>query len=224
MFSSFITSQHFVLIAAPGSGKGTFSQYMIQKHGYVQICPGDIFRQEILQQTELGKSIESIVAAGDYVDENIVCNLMKKHLEEAINKNKQFILDGFPRSENCLAFLKDFLKNKNLLNTVCFLQLQASDELCKERMLGRYICNNCGRVDNAKMMKHEISAKCATCNTELTFRPGDKESVIDKRLVHFHNVIEPLLKQLEADNQMVKKINTMQNLSLLHKAYDEIIS
>ncbi|MCX5923940.1 MAG: nucleoside monophosphate kinase [Candidatus Dependentiae bacterium] len=217
-----VNSQHFVLISAPGSGKGTFCQYMTKKHGYIQICPGDLFRKEILQQTDLGKVIEPIVNAGDYVEEQIVCRLMQQYLQQALNQNKPFILDGFPRSQHSLQFLLAFLTEKQILKNVCFLQMQATDNVCKQRMLGRYVCNACGQVDNAAKMEISENPMCSACGEKLTSRSGDKESVINKRLQHFHTVIEPLLQKLQHDGHTVKIINSVQELSDLERIYDEI--
>lgn len=219
-----ISSQHFVLISAPGSGKGIFSQYMIKYHGYVQICPGDIFRKEILQQTELGKMIAPTVEAGDYVNEEIVCMLMQRYIEDALNQNKQFILDGFPRSENSLQFLLTFLVEKKMVDKISFLQLQTPDNVCKQRILGRYVCNACGQVDNKVQMKVNNNPKCSSCGETLALRPGDKETVIDKRLQHFHNTVEPLLEKLQHNGYLIKKINSDQELSTLKRIYNEIIS
>ena len=217
-----INPHHFVLISAPGSGKGTFSQYMAKKYGYVQICPGDIFRKEILQQTALGNVIAPIVEAGDYVEEQIVCTLMQQYVQEALDLNKSFILDGFPRSEHSLQFLLAFLIEKQIVHNVCFLQLQAPDIVCKQRMLGRYVCNACGQVDNLAKMEAKDNPICSSCGEILVLRSGDKEPVIDKRLQHFHNVIEPLLQKLELDGYPVKKIDSVQELSAIERIYDEI--
>jgi adenylate kinase len=218
-----INPQNFVLISAPVSGKGTFSQYMTKKYGYVQICPGDIFRKEILLQTELGKLIKPIVEAGDYVDEQIVCALMQQYIQEALDQNKLFILDGFPRSEHSLKFLIDLLSKKQILQDVYFLQMQAPDEICKQRMLSRYVCNGCGQVDNATMMESNKNPMCKSCNEALVMRSGDKENIIDKRLQHFHLIIEPLLEKLKMSGYTVKIINTVQQLSKLEKIYDELV-
>ena len=197
---------------------------MTKKYGYVQICPGDIFRKEILQQTELGKVIAPIVQAGDYVDEQTVCTLMQHYLQQALDQNKPFILDGFPRSSHSLQFLLAFLTEKQITEDICFLQLDAPDEICKQRMLGRYVCNACGQVDNATKMKINDHPTCSSCGEILALRSGDKEIVIDKRLQHFHTVIEPLLQKLQQDGHAVKKIDSAQELSTIERIYDEIIS
>jgi adenylate kinase len=218
-----INSQHFILISAPGSGKGTFSQYMTKKHGYMQICPGDLFRKEILEQTALGKVIAPIVEAGDYVDEQVVCTLMQKHLEQALVRNKSFILDGFPRSKNSLQFLLAFLAAKQILKNVCFVQFHASDEICKQRILGRYVCNACGQVDNIAKMEINDNPTCSSCGEKLALRSGDKDAVVTKRLQHFHTIIEPLLENLKDNGHTLKIINSVQDLSELERVYDEMV-
>ncbi|MCX5921894.1 MAG: nucleoside monophosphate kinase [Candidatus Dependentiae bacterium] len=104
--------KHFVLLSAPGSGKGTFSQYMVEKYGYIQICPGDMYRDEIKQQTELGKRIQAIVDRGDYVDEETTCALVGEKLSKALDNNNFFIIDGFPRNEFAFQFLYNFLQQR----------------------------------------------------------------------------------------------------------------
>lgn len=219
-----INTQHFVLISAPGSGKGTFSQYMVKKYNYIQICPGDIFRDEILKQTSLGKVIQPIVEAGNYINEDIVCSLIQQNLELALREQKQFIIDGFPRSHNSLNFLIEFLTKNQILNQTCFLQLQASDEICKQRVLTRFVCTACHHVDNATMINSKNSTFCKSCGNQLTPRLGDSESVIHKRLEYFHKEIEPIindLQQLPAIN--IKQLNAAQELSALEGIYDELV-
>jgi adenylate kinase len=106
-----LSIQNFVLISAPGSGKGTFSQYLIQKYNYIQICPGDLLRAEIVAQTDFGKKIQPIVEKGEYIDEEVTCQLITKHLIIAIQQNKPFIIDGFPRTKTSLEFLDNFSNN-----------------------------------------------------------------------------------------------------------------
>ncbi len=147
---------------------------------------------------------------------------MQQHLQEVIDQHKFFILDGFPRSERSLYFLIDFLHKNNILQKVYFLQFQASDQLCKQRMLGRYVCNACGRVDNIMMLGACASFKCMFCGEVLAKRSGDIEEVIDKRLHYFHATIEPLLKQIEVAGYITKIIDTTLPLDELEKLYEKL--
>ena len=135
--TSLLAKNNFVLIAAPGTGKGTFSQHLVKTHGYVQICPGDIFRAEIEARTDLGKQIQPMVERGDYVDESIVCRLIGDRLSQALSVGKAFIIDGFPRSIVSLEFLQRLLEEKGVAISTLFVQFIAKDELCIDRIATR---------------------------------------------------------------------------------------
>lgn len=214
--------KNFILISAPGSGKGTFSQYLVQNHGYVQICPGDIFRSEIREQTALGKKIQPIVDRGDYVEEDIVCALIADNLLKAIKQQKQFIIDGFPRSEHSFIFLHKFLQENNLINDVCFLQFIAADQVCVQRILGRQICTECFKVYNLITMPAKSDTLCDDCGVPLVRRKADTESIVKNRLNYFHTHIEPLMRPALALYE-IKYITTECSLEDLKATYDTLI-
>lgn len=199
-FSSIFCTKNFVLISAPGSGKGTFSQYLVERYKYVQICPGDLFRDEIAKQSALGKRIASIVNRGDYVDEDIVCNLIKNQVNGALREEKSFIIDGFPRSALSLGYLIDLLKKHQIMKNTYFVQFVASDETCRQRVLKRMVCPNCFRV-----FSRDAGVYCCTnCKTELSRRSADTEDIINKRLEYFHNNIEPLIANVGLGFSIIK--------------------
>ncbi len=213
-----IAVQNFVLISAPGSGKGTFSQYLVKNHGYAHICPGDIFRKEICEQTELGKKIQPIVDNGDYVDKKILFSLVSKHFLEIIQKNKPFIVDGFPRAKISFDFLHRFFQKHNLVKNVSFVQLIADDKVCIQRILNRLICPNCSTV-----FSRMHQDKCNDCKCSLIPRKADTEEIAKKRLKHFHSEVEPILGLAKKSYPYVT-VKT-QNVSScdLKKKYEELI-
>ena len=216
-------SKNFVLISAPGSGKGTFSQYLVEKHGYVQICPGDIFRSEIRAQTELGKKIQPIVEKGEYVDEAIVCELISSSLLKIIQENKNFIIDGFPRSTISFDFLYQFLQKHNVIKDVIFLQLQASDAVCINRILERKVCTQCFKVYNDATVQPKDANKCDDCKIELVLRKADNQELTEKRLLYFHAHVEPLMKQAEPlyTTQIIQSESSIQDLQV---KYDQLLN
>lgn len=221
IFSVFSYSQHFVLVSAPGSGKGTFSQYMVEKYDYMQICPGDLFRNEILRQTDFGKQIQPIVEAGQYVEEAIVCNLMKQYIQESLAKGKEFILDGFPRSATALSFLKNLFEELGIVSDVTFIQFSVQDSICLERILGRMVCDTCHKVYHANFFSSQEHC-CVDCGTDLSKRKADQEAIALERLVHFHTKVEPLLLQVEDDYKVIK-INSEQPIETLRGLYDRLV-
>ena len=212
------TNNHFILISAPGSGKGTFSQYCVNKYDYEQICPGDIFRNEITLNTELGKQIQPIVDNGEYVDEKIVCHLMEKYINNALKKNKLFILDGFPRSTFSFNFLCSLLKKYNIEDKVCFIQFIASDETCIERILNRIICTSCFMVYSQKNTEITI---CNNCKSDLSKRKADTYSIAKKRLEYFHETIESIMNLAE-QTYPTKKIISDCTINNIEEQYENL--
>ncbi len=218
--------KNFVLISAPGSGKGTFSQYLIQKYNYIQICPGDLLRAEILAQTELGKKIQPIVEKGEYIDEEITCQIITKHLVMAIQQNKPFIIDGFPRTKASLEFLDNFFKQHNLVAQVSFVQLVVNDKTCIKRIAERQVCNQCFQVYNRKTAASKAIDKCDNCQAPLALRKADTNEIAKQRLKYFHTNIEPLFHNLNLVNQHYNKqiIDAEQPLLELQLIYDNLIA
>lgn len=222
LFGQAFGFKHFVLISAPGSGKGTLSQYLVEKYDYVQVCPGDIFRNEIRLQTALGKKIEPMVEKGNLVDEDIVCELMANYLVEIIAQNKCFVLDGFPRSVNSFHFLNKFIQDHGILDEVCFIQLLASDEVCINRVLERQVCTQCFKVYNASLVKPQENNKCDKCGIDLIIRQTDAEESFRKRLRYFHADIEPII-EMSKKLYTTRIINGEAELDTLKRQYDELL-
>lgn len=214
--------KNFVLISAPGSGKGTFSQYMIKNHNYVQICPGDLFRSEIAAETELGKKIRPIVERGDYLDEDVVCKLMEKHICGAVSQNKAFVLDGFPRSIFAFNFLHALFKKYDLTDDVCFVQLVATDQSCLDRIIDRLVCMKCFKVYNKTTNKPRSKGVCDECGETLSVRLADTAVVVQKRLTYFHNTIEPLM-DLAQEYYPTIKINSECSFYSLEEQYEKLL-
>ena len=214
--------KNFVLISAPGSGKGTFSQYLVKKHGYVQICPGDLFRSEIAAGTVLGKEIQPIVEKGEYVDEDIVCSLVAKHVNNALDQEKGFIIDGFPRSTVSFDFLSSLLEGRGITDSVCFLQFMASDMVCAQRILDRLVCTTCFRVFNSLTEPPQREDACDDCGTSLSRRSADTKEIVQKRLQYFHGNIEPLMKKSEA-RYPTTKIDSECSTETLKGHYEKLL-
>lgn len=219
----FIEANHFVLISTPGSGKGTFSQYMVQMYDYMHICPGDIFRAEIRAKTPLGRQIQPVLERGDYVDEKIVCDLIEKKLDSVLALKKQFILDGFPRSIDSLVFLQEYLTKRNLLDKIVFLRFNTDDYTCKQRILTRKVCTGCSRVYNSITAKPDIAGTCNNCGLTLITREGDAPDIITKRLIYYHENIAPLFDRAKT-LCTIHEINVSQSIEDLRKEYDQLVA
>ena len=179
-----------ILVGPPGAGKGTFSQHLKEKHGYNHICVGDILRNEIKEQTKLGREIEEIVKKGDYVDPQIIHVLLTKNVTKYQTEGKPFILDGFGQNKGDIETIEKLLEEMGLLNRAFLLYLKASNEICQNRILNRSICLNCGHVYNAVTAQPLLQETCDYCGTALQIKINDTPEVITKRLQYYREHIE----------------------------------
>ncbi len=219
--NSILCFKHMVLIGPPGSGKGTFSQYLVKSYGYAHICPGDIFRQEINAKTELGKKIKLTLQKGEYVSDDIVCSLISENIVKAVGQNKYFVIDGFPRSVSMFEFLNNFFQDHRLADQVVFVELVACDQTCIDRISTRLFCPKCLDVYNSVSVNPVQFNKCDCCKIDLSIRIDDADEIVKRRLIHYHKQIEPLIDVIKAFYN-IETIETENYIKELELAYDKI--
>ncbi len=126
---------NIILFGAPGTGKGTQSPLLVEKYDMVHISTGDLFRQEISQQSPLGLKAKTFMDAGQLVPDEVTLGLFRNKLEAHPNA-KGFIFDGFPRTVAQAEALDILLKEKQM-QLAAFVQLSATDEELIKRLLNR---------------------------------------------------------------------------------------
>ncbi len=188
----------FILFGAPGSGKGYLGECMKQeiltlnyaKESDIRyISTGDLLRAEMAAQTPLGLEITEIMNGGRYVSDDIVSALLSKALE---GPEDVMFLDGYPRTELQLQYLKDFLKGRYI--DVISIKRETPIPLIKERVSQRRVCRDC-------QMTHSVKdGKCPKCGGESIIRKDD--ALIEERLLLYQNNTEnlwPELKEMSLD-------------------------
>lgn len=183
-----------ILLGPPGSGKGTFSQYLKENYNYNHVSIGDTLRREVEQQTELGCKIEECVRNGDYIDPKIIHSLLTKIVLQYQLEDKPFILDGFGQNDGDAEAIYELLTETNLISRSFVLYLEASDEVCRERISNRLICSGCGHVYNTLTATSALFDRCGLCKSILKTRLNDTPEVIIKRLRHYRDHVEYLHK------------------------------
>jgi adenylate kinase len=176
-----------IIFGAPGSGKGTYASRLQAKLGVEVIAMGDIFRESVKQNSELGKKVKRYVEAGMLVPDDIVVEALKARLSNVPN-GKGFILDGYPRT---LAQAKIL---EGIASIDVILELKVPDWIIVERLSSRRICRNCGTVYNLKFLKPKVEGVCDKCGGELYQRSDDNPEVIKKRLQVYRYMTRPLLQ------------------------------
>lgn len=185
--------KNIIFIAPPAAGKGTQSALLMEKYNYIHISTGDLLRSEIALGTPLGKEVESIMASGHFVSDEIATEILKKRLSEPDIKNG-FILDGYPRNVKQAKILDDMVKELNIkLDVAIYLEMDKTTAM--HRALGRITCPNCGRGYNKyeNGLKPELEWLCDDCGTELIGRSDDNEESFSIRFDDYVNQTAPLI-------------------------------
>ena len=188
MLSSF--EPVILLLGPPGSGKGTFSQLAKEK-GYLHLSAGDFIRDEITNKTPFGLIVEDIVKKGNYVDQTLFAQMMKEKIIALSSEGKPLIIDGYGRVPEDVQFLANTLSDLQLTDRTFVLFFDADDTICKERISGRIICNNCHHVYSTKNTSLHIGDFCLNCiKGILEERINDTPFVIEKRMLEYRKNIE----------------------------------
>src|SRR5262245_30548648 len=181
-----------VLLGAPGSGKGTQAQRLQAKYGVPQVSSGDLLRDAVARGTELGLKAKAAMDAGQLVSDEIVLGLIRERLSRP-DAAQGFILDGFPRNALQAGTLNALLAEINQpIDAVLLLDVRRQTLI--ERLAGRRVCRNCGKVFNVSALP-DASVLCASGGPhDLYQRPDDKEDVIAKRLEVYETQTRPLIE------------------------------
>lgn len=179
---------NLILFGAPGTGKGTQSEFLVKQLGMVQISTGDLFRTAIKNRTELG------IQAKLYIDQGIlVPNAVTLGIVEGVLRKikSPFVLDGFPRNLEQGRALEKLLDSLNLkLGKVVSLEVPGA--LLVARLMGRRVCRSCGAVFHLVTKPPKKEGVCDVCQGELYQRPDDTELVIRDRLKVYEEYTAPL--------------------------------
>ncbi|MBB6212955.1 adenylate kinase [Borreliella californiensis] len=175
-----------VFLGPPGSGKGTISKIISNEFKYQHISTGDLFRENILNSTALGKEIKKIVEKGELVPDLITIKIVEDKIK-AIKNNKNFILDGFPRNICQAEALDKFLPNATIINFLI------DEELVIKRLSGRRICKSCNNIFNIYTLATKTIGTCDVCGGELYQREDDKEECLKTRLKEYKLQTKPLI-------------------------------
>ncbi len=204
-----------IIFGAPGAGKGTQAKNIVKHFGIEHISTGDLMRAEVKLGTDLGKKLDEIMSAGQYVPDDITVELLKNKLNDG-STEKGFLLDGFPRTIEQVYMLEKIVPEVDKV-----IEIDVENEAIVERLSSRRTCAKCGQIFNAKLqdLSSNICPK-EDCNGELTQRKDDNAETIRKRLEVYEASTKPIIKHYE-DKNIVVKVNGIGDVEEISK---EIIS
>lgn len=187
-----------VFLGAPGSGKGTQARRLAETLQIPHISTGDILRQAVKDQTELGKQAAPIMASGGLVPDDLMIGIIGDRLRGA-DARRGFILDGFPRTV-VQAEKLDALLAGNGNGAVRVLHLLVPDEVIVRRIVARRSCPSCGAIYHLENSPPAKEGVCDQCGAELVARPDDTEQAVRRRLEEFHRQTVPVVSYYRAKN------------------------
>lgn len=178
---------NIILLGAPGAGKGTQAQFIMNKFGIPQISTGDMLRSAIRAGSELGTQAKSLMDEGKLVPDELIIALVKDRVAQE-DCQKGFLLDGFPRT----IPQADALKLAGI-KIDYVLEFDVPDEIIVERMSGRRVHPASGRSYHIVYNPPKVEGKDDVTGEDLIIRADDKPETVLDRLNVYHNTTKPLV-------------------------------
>ena len=180
-----------ILLGPPGAGTGTQAVKIVEKYNIPHISTGDIFRENIKNQTELGKRAKAYMDRGELVPDELVVEIATDRLTKDDCKNG-FLLDGFPRTIFQAEKLDEFLTQRGeKLDKVINIDVE-KDALVK-RITGRRVCKSCGASYHVVNIPPKKDGICDLCSGELIQRADDTEETVLNRIDVYNKQTKPLV-------------------------------
>ena len=203
-----------ILLGAPGAGKGTQAQFIMNTYHIPQISTGDMLRAAIKAGTELGQKAKAVMDAGQLVSDDIMIGLVQERITQDDCK-QGFLLDGFPRT----IPQADAMQEAGIaIDHV--LEFDVADDVIVSRMAGRRVHPGSGRVYHIEHNPPKVEGKDDVTGDELVIREDDKEATVRKRLAIYHEQTEPLVTYYQnlAQQGVVKyhKVDGTQKVDAIH--------
>ncbi len=175
-----------ILLGAPGAGKGTQAEKIVEKFNIPAISTGNIIRAALKNGTEMGLKAKAYMDAGSLVPDEVVIGIIKDRLKEDDCKGG-FILDGFPRTIPQAQALEDMGIEIDKV-----VDIEVPDEKITARLSGRRVCSKCANSYHLLYKKPRVEGVCDACGGELIQRKDDAPETVQARLVEYHEMTEPL--------------------------------
>ncbi|HZD79803.1 MAG TPA: adenylate kinase [Actinomycetota bacterium] len=180
-----------VLLGPPGAGKGTQARRLADRYGLPIVATGDLFRDQVARETELGGRAKGYMDRGELVPDDLVTEMVMERLHEP-DADEGFILDGYPRTVPQATSLEVALAAEHRpLSAV--LNFKIGDEMAVKRLTGRLVCPNCKRSYNLSFKPPRIEGSCDVCGHQLKLRDDDDEATIRRRLEVYREQTAPLV-------------------------------
>ncbi len=203
----------------PGSGKGTQAAHIAKICGVNSVSTGDLFRDNLSKNTELGRLAKTYMEKGEYVPDEVTIDMVMQWVEDPDN-SQGFVLDGFPRTIIQAEAIDSKLSDSGGLDKVLFFDVP--EDILVERLSGRVICSSCQIPYNLVFSPPKNPDECDTCNATLYQREDDKPEVVRNRLRVYMRETEPVV-QFFRDSGTIMEINAALSVSEVRSAVENAL-
>ena len=179
-------SLNLLMLGPPGAGKGTQAERFARSRGIPRISTGDILREAVHADTEIGQRAKAIMDRGELVGDDVMIGIVRERLDQS-DAAGGFVLDGFPRTVAQAVALDGIMIGRDPL---IIIDIDVPEEDLVTRLSTRLICDDCGT--NASVGLQDL--KCARCGGRLAARADDNSAVVLERLKVYHEQSEPLVE------------------------------
>ena len=213
---------NIILLGPPGAGKGTQAKRLEESHGMVQLSTGDMLKEAIAKGTELGRRVESIMARGELVTDDVVIGLIEAKMQDSGDQSGGFIFDGFPRTLKQADALEALMGRVGVtLDAV--IEMQVDDAALVARVTGRYTCGNCGAVYHDVTHPTKVPGTCDACgSTNLKRRADDNEVTLKTRLMEYYKKTSPLIGYYYAKGKL-SSIDGLAEMDIVSDAIAQLL-
>ena len=191
-----------LIMGAPGAGKGTYADSIKKHFGIPHISTGEIFREAMASDSEIGKIAKLYIDKGNLVPDEVTNEIVKKRLIEE-DCSEGFLFDGYPRTIAQAIAFDEMLKELNIKLDVV-VNIDVEDDIIVSRIINRRTCPSCGRGYNLVSLKPKMEGVCDDCGTPLYQRKDDNEETIKSRLEVYNRQTKPLIEYYEKQNLLLQ--------------------
>ena len=188
---------NLILLGAPGAGKGTQAEMLIEQLGIPSISTGNMLREAMANGSELGKQVKSCMESGSLVSDDVILSIVAERVAQSACENG-FILDGVPRT---LAQAEALDAKGVRIDHV--VSIEIDDAVIEGRMTGRRVCTKCGASYHIVANPPKTEGICDQCGNEVSIRKDDAPETVRHRLEVYHASTEVLKSYYAKQNKLV---------------------
>ena len=211
---------NLLIIGAPGAGKGTMSENIIDDYHLIHVSTGDMLREAVKNGTAVGLKAQEYMNKGELVpDETIHDIIVERFSKDDIDAG--FLFDGYPRTYAQAVDLDEILKQLNK-KLDCVINMNIDDQKLIERITGRRLCPTCGEIYNIYSRPSKVEGVCDECGADLIQRKDDNLESLNVRLSEYHKKTQPVIEYYEKLG-IVKHVDASQSQEQVYEDIRKIL-